>query len=58
MIYIRKDELMGMLDDQIKDAETKAKGIELFVAQKIVDCIKDLIATLPEYDIEEVADSG
>lgn len=58
MIYIRKDELMGMLDDQIQDVETKAKGVELFVAQHIVNCIKDLIATLPEYDIEEGVNSG
>ncbi len=58
MIYIRKDELMGMLDDQIKDAETKAKGVELFVAQEIVFCIKKLIETLPEYDIEEGVSSG
>lgn len=49
---------MRMLDDQIKDAETKAKGAELFVAQEIVNVLKKLIATLPEYDIEEVSDSG
>lgn len=58
MIYIRKDELMRMLDDEIQDCETKAKGAELFVAQEIVNVFKKLIATLPEYDIEEVQDSG